>query len=185
MKFKDINARFTEKVHEYLHEGYVFNTTSMSGHQGEVCKVDLVKDNEFIRIWINQESNWNAPFHGNMMVLRVSKWQYPAERSCQYTVWNSELDHIEEYTFYQLDRSDWYTEDFQEAMDAQNLRYSRYHNQYPGHKSQETTDRQKEIGAKYLKRKAGYQRIRKDEIKIQKANRIYHLVYAGKTYRIK
>ena len=36
MKYADINAIFTAKVAEYIGNGYVINSASMSGHQGEI-----------------------------------------------------------------------------------------------------------------------------------------------------
>ena len=42
---KDIEALFTRKVAEYLADGYIFNTKTMSGSQ-----VDLKKGKSFVRI---------------------------------------------------------------------------------------------------------------------------------------
>lgn len=192
MKLYDINVLFSKKVADYIGDGYIINTQSMGGSQGEVGKVDLVKGHQLIRIWLDQETayNWHdrEKFSGDMMVLRVSEWKHPAEDNINhdYTVWMSELEHIETHVFYKISNySTWYVEDLQEAITAQNLRRDRYYNRNPKHDEPVTTDAMREIGAKYLKRKAGYKRVRMDEIMIQKANKSYCLMYAGKTYKIK
>ena len=41
MKYIDINAKFTAAVNNYLAQGYIINTASMSGSQGEVAHIDL------------------------------------------------------------------------------------------------------------------------------------------------
>ena len=41
MKYVDINKRFTEIVSEYIAAGYMMNTSSMNGSEGEISKVDL------------------------------------------------------------------------------------------------------------------------------------------------
>lgn len=192
MKLHDINILFSKKVADYIGDGYIINTQSMGGSQGEVGKVDLVKGHHLIRIWLNKETayNWHdrEKFSGDMVVLRVSEWKHPAEDNIKqgYTVWMSELEHIETHVFYQISNYDtWYVEDLQEAIAAQKLRRDRYYNRNPKHDEPVTTDAMKEIGAKYLKHKAGYKRVRKEEIKIQKGDKSYCLMYAGKTYKIK
>lgn len=41
MKYIDINRKFTETVSSYIAQGYIINTASMSGSQGEVAHIDL------------------------------------------------------------------------------------------------------------------------------------------------
>lgn len=192
MKLHDINTLLSKKVADYIGDGYIINTQSMGGSQGEVGKVDLVKGHHLVRIWLNQETayTWHDKdkFSVDMIVLRVREWKYPAEYSINYnqTVWMRELEHIETHVFYQIsNRGKWYVEDLQEAIAAQKLRRERYYNLNTKYNEPVTTDAMREIGAKYLKRKAGYKRVRKDEINIQKAKKSYYLMYAGKTYTIK
>lgn len=50
MKRTELDVIFTNKVNEYLARGYVFNTNTMSGSQGEIAHVDLRKGDEILRI---------------------------------------------------------------------------------------------------------------------------------------
>lgn len=191
MKFHEINVKFSEKVAEYLSKGYIINTQSMGGSQGEIGKVDLVRGNQLIRIWLDQETSYYTrpgQFTGNMIVLRVSEWKYPAGNAMYFdsTVWMSDLNHIETHLFYQInDRNKWYIEDLDEAIRCQGISHERYYARNYNSNDFVTTDAMKEIGAKYLKRVAGYKRVRKNEIKMMKNGNKYNLMYMGNNYKIK
>lgn len=178
MKKFEINKKFTEIVNNYISDGYVINLVSMSGSQGEECKVDLVKGDQLVRIWTNSENSssyynrtinsWN----GNMLVLRIGVWKYPAKNSFnETTVWMQDFTVIESYTFYEIERSVEYTEDLNEALQIQEKRYSRYKNHdhnFGNIISYREDNGAKVIAAKYLKSKEGYKRISYDKMKIQK-----------------
>lgn len=36
MTFKDINEKYSSIIHDYMMNGYVINSTTMSGSQGEI-----------------------------------------------------------------------------------------------------------------------------------------------------
>lgn len=59
MKKHEIDAIFTAKVQECLVKGYAFSTTTMSGHQGEIAKVDVTNGKEIIRIMLDSIHEWN------------------------------------------------------------------------------------------------------------------------------
>lgn len=178
MKKFEINKKFTEIVNNYISDGYVINLVSMSGSQGEEGKVDLVKGDQLVRIWTNSENSssyynrtinsWN----GNMLVLRIGVWKYPAKNSFnETTVWMQDFTVIESYTFYEIERSVEYTEDLNEALQIQKKRYSRYKNHdhnFGNIISYREDNGAKVIAAKYLKSKEGYKRISYDKMKIQK-----------------
>ena len=48
MKKHDIEAIFTAKVQEYILKGWRINTTTMSGSEGEISKIDLTDGNDII-----------------------------------------------------------------------------------------------------------------------------------------
>ena len=52
IKMNYVNRLATELVSDYISKGYVLSST-MSGHQGEIYKVDLCKDNEVVRIRVD------------------------------------------------------------------------------------------------------------------------------------
>lgn len=191
MKFNAINKMFTEKVAEYIAKGYIINTGTMGGSQGEIGKVDLVKDKELIRIWLNSESagNWmdDNAFHGNMVFLRVSKWNQEFTNHNFDTVWMRDLTHLEELKFYKVDTyKDWYIDDLDEAIKFQKIRQSRYFDKPFKNAPEylEMTDAVKEIASNIMKRKHGYSRISRDELRVRKSNKGYTVLYRDRSYKL-
>ena len=75
MKAKDIEKIYTAKVAEYLAKGYTINPATMSGHQGEIAKIDLKKGDEIIRILLDRAHCWDREenFKIEGVVLRVGR----------------------------------------------------------------------------------------------------------------
>ena len=46
MKFAEINAIYSNKIATMIGAGYLINTTTMNGSQGEIAHIDLRKENE-------------------------------------------------------------------------------------------------------------------------------------------
>lgn len=199
MKMVDINRRLTEKVTEYIAEGYIINSTTMAGHQGEIGKVDLVKGNTLIRVWLNSEHEfkWDDPNHWSdrKIVLRVGRWKYDYDSRIDRTVWMNELVTVEEYIFYELGRfgNKWYVESLAEALAC--LRKSnkrRLDRDYPSSNvTIITTETSKEIAANYLKSHHGYKRVSQDRIQILKkvyrdlSTPKFYIKYYGNKYELK
>lgn len=174
----EIDKMFTRIIQEYIEDGYVINTKSMAGSQGEEGKIDLVKEDQLVRIWTNVESSpyWKLSkeersWHGNMMMLRVGVWKYPAKMSSNNTVWMNDLETVAEYTFYEIKRDAWYTDNLDAALEIEDKRTARWrnHNYHFGCVSTyREDDATKTIATKYLKNKAGYKRVSWNKLSVQK-----------------
>lgn len=122
MKHTEIEAIMSAKVAEYITKGYILNTTTMSGHQGEIAKVDVKKGNEIIRILLTSESSWDDEGTIQKTTLTVGRAQKQIRKSCPFdtmctTIWNHELDIIEEHVWYSVDRNaDYFSEDKAEII---------------------------------------------------------------------
>ena len=105
MKYADINALFTQKVAEYIGKGYVINSTTMAGHQGEIAKVDLRNDHEIIRIWFGTAYR-NFRDGLTVMVGRTTneRLMQPMTSRRSDTLWTNDLEVIEERTFWQMQK---------------------------------------------------------------------------------
>lgn len=119
MKYAEINKKFTEKVAEYLSMGYIINTRTMSGTQGELAKVDLTDGTEIVRIVLER----NHRDSKDVVILTVGKAKdnvLPNNPDNMGTIWNGRLETIEQYTWYRHDyRKDWFvTEGEEEAICA-------------------------------------------------------------------
>ena len=118
----EIEAIFTEKVQEYITKGYILSTTTMSGHQGEVAKVDVKKGNEIIRILLTSKTAWSDDGTIQQTKLTVGRAQKQARKHSPFdtmatTIWNNELDIIEEMVWYSVDSSaDCFSEDKAEIL---------------------------------------------------------------------
>lgn len=122
MKHTDIEAIMSAKVAEYITKGYILSTTTMSGHQGEVAKVDVKKGNEIIRILLTSESTWDDQGTIQQTKLTVGRAQDKVRSSSPFdtmatTIWNNRLDIIEERVWYSVDSSaDYFSEDKAEIL---------------------------------------------------------------------
>lgn len=126
MKSAEINAIFSAKVAEFLANGYQINTNTMSGHQGELAKIDFRKGDELIRVVMEQKTIFHDHFTCRGVVLTVGRctdeYAINTRGFRNATVWTSHLEVIEERTFYQMgdgwSETDWYLEgkDAEEAL---------------------------------------------------------------------
>lgn len=132
MKHTDIESIMTAKVAEYITKGYILSTVTMSGHQGEVSKVDVKKGNEIIRILLTSESSWDDEGTIQKTTLTVGRAQKQVRKSRPFdtmatTIWNNELDVIEERVWYSVDSSaDYFSEDKDEIIEQHKIQMNRW-----------------------------------------------------------
>ena len=94
----EIDELHTRKVSEYLADGYNLYTRTMCGHQGEVGRVDLMKGDDFIRIWGN-----GTHVEGAMRLdINIGRYKGKLRGWDQELVWNDQLEIVEKLTFYRI-----------------------------------------------------------------------------------
>ena len=103
MKRYDVDKIFARLVDEYIGNGYVINTRTMKGSQGEIAKVDLMKDGDFIRIYL--DSGYDHKLSVDCLVLVVGRAVKPVGDG---VVWNNDLEDVDRYVIYQIGK-DWYS----------------------------------------------------------------------------
>lgn len=197
MKRIELDKAFTAKVNEYLVKGYHISTESMRGSQGEIAKVDLIKSNELIRVWMNRESIFSLrdQWSGDMIVIRVSRWNEDASlASYGKTVWTSELETIEEKTYYRVrdySNHEWYVDTYEEAQQIYDLQMERlFSHSNRRDRIDITNPKSQEIARRYLISKGYYQRVSMDQIKVYKVierhinHNYYRIMYKGNDYCI-
>ena len=174
MRYSDISQIFTDKVKEYITKGYIINTETMSGSQGEICKVDLYNRDQVVRVWMESEYKYNEGYwHGRCLKVCVGIWKYP--KGTNSTLWFHDIETLEEHTYYEIsnrrsrheaDRG-WYLEDLAEALKIKEKQTERYYNRsryYP--KKVMTDDKSRDIASRYLRRRVGYSRLSRDKISV-------------------
>lgn len=121
MLFKEIEAIFTQKVTDLIQKGYTFNCNTMSGHQGEIAKVDLRKGDEIIRVLMCTEYSSRA----DMLSVVVGRNAKKIGNHRYETLWNGDLEIIEEVKFFKI-AENFYAEteaEYKAICDKQRDRY--------------------------------------------------------------
>lgn len=201
MKKHEIEAIFTAKVQEYIAKGYTISTTTMSGHQGEIAKIDVTNGSEIIRILLTIEHEWNheACREIESVVLTVGRSTQKVERRARCnpfdtmypTIWNNKLEALEQRTFYQINRDDdFFTEDYAEyrAMQEVQMERMRRADRSWALKTTEMGEAAKQAAIRYIKRKLGKSRVSSKDIKVTKKEwkdeTHYYIAYFSKEYRL-
>lgn len=104
MKRNEIYKIYNDKVKEYMDNGYCIYPYTMGGSQGEICKIDLFKGKEVIRIYMDHEPSFEEYF--DYLFIVVGK--YMQGKYENDTIWTDDLEIIEKNTFYEIDRDKWY-----------------------------------------------------------------------------
>lgn len=193
MKHTEIEAIMSKKVAEYMTKGYILSTTTMSGHQGEIAKVDLKKGNEIIRILLTGESAWTDEGTIQKTTLTVGRACDQVRRSRPFdtmatTIWNNRLDIIEEMVWYSVDNSaDYFSEDKAEiiAQHAKQLKRWRIREAYREQRVRKvvTSDKAKEIVIPFVRQQRGEKKSKVDDI--EKISRVMKDEYTNMFYVVK
>ena len=202
MKHTEIEAFFTKKVNEFIMDGYIFSTTTMSGHQGEIAKVDVKKGNETIRIMLTSESSWDDEGTVQKTTLTVGRAMDKIRSSRPFdtmatTIWNDRLDIIEERVWYSVDSSaDCFFEDKDEILAQHEKQMKRWRIREAMrelHNGQiVTSDKAKEIVLPFVRRQRGEKRAKAEDIESVKrwfADQYSEMHYTitmknGKSYKL-
>lgn len=189
----EIEAIFTEKVQEYIEKGYILSTTTMSGHQGEIAKVDVKKGNEIIRILLTSESAWDDEGNIQKTTLTVGRAQDKVRSSRPFdtmatTIWNNRLDIIEERVWYSVDSSaDCFSEDKAEILAQHKKQMERWRMRealrYLKNGKDVTGDKAKLVALAFIRKQRGEKRAKVEDI--ASIRRWYSEQYDGMHYAIK
>ena len=107
MKFSEINKIFTANVSDYIAKGYVINSGSMGGHQGEIAKVDLTDGKEIIRVLVVKKYVDYAEIV-SVVVGRCMDKVMPNSDNAWSIVWNDNLKILSCFEFYKIGNGGWY-----------------------------------------------------------------------------
>lgn len=166
---RDIEAIFTEKVNEYIQKGYVFSPATMSGHQGEIGKVDLRNEHEIVRVLLTSERDYRADTH--TIVLTIGRVERKERRGHEFdtmgpTVWNNRLDIIEQRTFYTIsERDEVFTEDHDEYEAVVKKQKARLHERYSKKTKRFTSDAMRKAVLSFVRRQDKCKRMKLADIK--------------------
>ena len=122
MRKADIDKQFTEKISQFISEGYAFCTNTMTGLQNELCRVDLIKDNHFVRVMIQRDKSKEY----RIVVGQKTVSNKDITSMFTSTVWNDSLETIWSKEFVMLG-ADWFIP-LEDAAPIMELRKERREN---------------------------------------------------------
>lgn len=130
MKRNELDKIFTAKVAEYLAAGYMVNTNTMAGSQGEIARVDFRKGGEIIRIVMLTDHEYSGPSRGDYIHIIVGRNtdRVRLDREYDETIWNSHLEVIEDLAYRKVSET-WYLSP-EEAEGINEKRLARFRAQY-------------------------------------------------------
>ena len=183
--YKDLEKKYTELLNEYLKLGYEVNTQTFSGHQGEICKIDLrhhLEPNNVIRILFDKQHNYETS--DDICRIFVIKYCNTNKRG---TLWNEKPDEILQQNLYyeyqsRPNRNKIY---LTSIIDYNELTKIRNNRQLVSGKYQSIkVDIDSKIGQfifKYCKKQSSYKSIKKSDISwIERTKKGYRVYFKGK-----
>ena len=189
MTFKNINERFSAIVREYLDKGYIINTGTMNGLQGDVARVDMTNGKEILRIRIEScGGGLREPENISISVGKCTDKVRANRNNALYTIWNDHLEELHRETYYSVSgyqRNAFGTKE--EAEKCREIRRERQRNNYDEW-AIPLSDAARKIALKFIHRRyyssyklSDIERVYKDI----RFNRVRYIVIArGKTFRI-
>lgn len=191
----ELNKMFTDKVIEYVNKGYIINPNSFKGSDG-TARVDLVKGDSFIRVYLRTESNWKENYD-YMVILTVGEKKMDKRLQKKIvdkdSVWTSDLTTIEEQKIIKLYSKNTFYVTEKEYNDMRDKIKTRFKNKsgYYGYEEINLNDKAIDIVFPYIKRQPRCKSIKKKDITrvfkaIRERKKVEYIIVAkGNTYRIK
>lgn len=178
MKFKDINEKYSNIIYDYMMNGYVINTDTMGGSQGEIAHIDLTNGKEIVRVFVERFYSHTDCANGVKIVVgKCADKVRPHDSHGFHIIWNNHLEIISEERFYDAGvRGNDYFVDYESAREAQQKRNNRYTNKSVCN-SKDFSDSAKRIALNYLKRQPKCK-----SMKISDIESIRHFVDANSNY---
>lgn len=175
MKRNDIDKIYSEKVTELLNNGYSIYTSGMSGSQGEISKVLLVKDNDLKIVLLDETYVLE---YGVEKIYRISIGTYKNDvpkPEARTTFWIKDFNYEEQIKLYEL-KNQWFIteEEYQATKDIHEARFNKWYNSID-------TDKKKIVGAipssimNHVNSIRGFKNIKPNDISIIKTKHQYQI----------
>lgn len=120
----DMDRTFSEKVNEMINKGYVISTSTMSGSQGEIAKVDLTDGTDTYRVLMEDGNFEEFDDYVETITIRIIK--YNGCTNGTRTLWNSQGETIYRKNYYEIgNHSGKYIEDIVTIKEILKIRKGR------------------------------------------------------------
>lgn len=174
MKRAELNKLFTAYVVRYTTLGYTIFTEGMSGHQGEIAKI-LLKKNDDLKI-ILMEETWGGSEDNYMdfIQIRIGTYTKKIPVSDSPTIWLQDFDYFVTDKFYLIGKkkyrnpeANWYGT-FEEAKAAVEKGLERYSLREIS--EEHLLNKVPESIKNHIRTLWGYKRVKDSEIKVEVKN---------------
>lgn len=179
--YTDIERDYTNILNEYLKVGYTVNTDTFSGHQGEICKIDLKKnDDEILRILLHKTRN---DHNYDSLILEVRTYDISINKNM--TLWNNQGKCIFQNIYYEYMNYNNHNKIYT-LSESQFKKWIELHKKRVANRSKNnnvkviSTDNKKyDIIIKYIRKTKGYKTVSKKDIKQIKSynNKTYDVIF--------
>ena len=192
MTIKEINKLFTDKMMEYINDGYIVNTNTMGGTQGEQAMVDLTNGKYIIRLYIDIKSE-SLINHLHIIAERV-KMRKKFKRGWDNTIWNGDNEVIFDKSFIEIDYGRYYVdEESDEYKEIKAKRKQRYESDFRNTRNivHFENPKAKEIALKLIKKNPRTKTTKEKDISFvgkhlwRNKRPYYYTVCKGKNYPFK
>ena len=181
MKYAELNRRFTEMVAGYMAKGYIINTATMDGSQGEIAKVDLTDGKEILRVRLksfyeHERIEDGHYFYGEGIVLTVGRADpkvKPHSHDTWQTLWDGNCEVIFEEKWYRAGRDNSWLVTREEAIEnfrksCERCERNSTHEDRYGYK--ELDERASRIVLDFVRRQPRCKTAKLADIKVRKYN---------------
>ena len=197
MKKQDIRNLFTQKVTEFLNEGYTIFPDTMGGSQGEIAHIDLTNGSEILRVLLYRSNHWERGedgYIGETIHLMVGK-AGPDTRvynNWDGTIWNKYLEPRFQIEWAWIGRdtpSEWFTT-LEEGRHISKLQFERYKAQHTD-RVEVLGDAYKSAALKWLRKQPRMKTCKLEDIEqVQRVwsdfgTRRFEIIAKGKRYTIR
>lgn len=176
MKKTELDMIFTNKVSEYIAKGYIINTNSMAGHQGEIAKIDLRKSDEVLRI-VMLQLDFTADGKKFCILVGRSTDTIDLNACSREIIWTNHLEIIEKLTFIAIS-DNWYLPEEEGKQE-----YQKKYERYKLRRSYMSYEKPLNITANFirgLKSRKGFSNATRNNIKVVRTQFGYKITHIGR-----
>ncbi len=161
---KEIDARYTELVRDYLLNGWDIVTKTQNGTQGEDAHIDLTKDGKLVRIYIG-----SCSFHGDdwwfvngLKIVVGEVGDLKDFANGWNTIWNEKLTVISCYEYFEVDSRKGaycFRDEYEKIHAVRKARWAwRYHVKSTFDLVRQ--DKARQVALRFLKKMKGYKSLK-------------------------
>lgn len=181
MRYAEINQMFTYVVTDYLIDGWTINTTTMSGSQGEVAKVDFTDGKRIARVALEKkyDSEMCVDYYAITASVTNDDCNVVPNKMRSNTLWNRDLVEVSVQRFYRasiMSDVDWFVSR-EEALENNSKWRDRQLQKLHAMQDKDITFKAAGIVLGYVRRQKGCKTAKKNDIKVSKSSGHYVIRY--------